>query len=73
MRQSVDFDTLVKAMQDGHTTGMRTSEINQLGFTTACWLRKRGVTITMDGKPFEPGNLSLVQADKLMRERGLID
>jgi hypothetical protein len=73
MSGSLDFDTLVRAVLDGQDSTMRTSTVRQLAFTTACWLRKRGVRITLDGKPFEPGNLSLNQAQRFMQERGLFD
>lgn len=72
--QTVDFDTLILAALDarpGSSTSPTPAAEN--GFKIACWMARRGVQITLDGKPFEPGTLSPHRALRLIEERGLFE
>lgn len=73
MAQTLDFDTLIRSALDARNATVRQRTVLELGFATACYLSKRGVVITLDGQPFEPGNLSIHRAMRLITERGLLE
>lgn len=73
-QQTVDFDTLILSALDARPGSCdRATDAAENAFKIACWMARRGVQITLDGKPFEPDELSPHSALRLIEDRGLFD
>lgn len=71
--QTIDVDTLVRAMLDARTYHWRTPyEMAATSFGTACYLHDRGVVLTLGGKPFDLSGFSINKFRRLCEQRGLL-
>jgi hypothetical protein len=68
--QTVEFDTVILSALDARSSVDFPSaeRAAEYGFKTACWMARRGVQITLGGRPFAPGELAPHQALRLVED-----
>ena len=72
-KQNVDIDALVLSALDARTNGRSQSEALHMAHGIAHYLTERGVEITLDGEPIQPGTFSPLRFRVLVAARGLLD
>ena len=70
--QTVDVDTFIPAMLDARNNWHRPHDITNIAHATLAYMAARGVTVTWDGEPFAPGELSPNRFYLLCEQHGLL-